>query len=79
MKVEAFCGSAPKKGNTALLLSTVLDSLAQKGAETELVELAGTRMRGCKACFICFKEKDGPWLSNKKEDFTLRTKGASWQ
>jgi len=59
MKVVAFNGSARKKGNTTLLLETVLQPLAQAGAETELVELAGTNPRGCRACYVCFKEKDG--------------------
>ncbi|MEE4166817.1 MAG: flavodoxin family protein [Desulfocapsaceae bacterium] len=59
MKVVAFCGSARKKGNTALLLDTVLEPLRQAGVETELVELAGSKIRGCKACMVCFKEKDG--------------------
>ena len=59
IKVAAFCGSARKKGNTALVLNTVHKPLTEAGAETELVERAGTHIRGCKACFICFKEKDG--------------------
>jgi multimeric flavodoxin WrbA len=59
MNVVAFCGSARKKGNTALLLSTVLEPLAAAGARTELVELAGSRLRGCTACMTCFKEQDG--------------------
>jgi multimeric flavodoxin WrbA len=59
MKVVAFNGSARKKGNTTLLLETVLQPLAQAGAETELVELAGTDPKGCRACYVCFKEKDG--------------------
>jgi multimeric flavodoxin WrbA len=58
MKAVAFCGSARKKGNTALLLNTVLDELAAKGIETELVELAGKEVPGCKACMACFKNKD---------------------
>ncbi|MBT8334530.1 MAG: NAD(P)H-dependent oxidoreductase, partial [Deltaproteobacteria bacterium] len=44
MKVVAFCGSARKNGNTELLLNTVLKPLAEAGAETELVELAGTHI-----------------------------------
>lgn len=59
MDVVAFCGSARKKGNTALLLNTVLEPLAEAGANTELVELAGTEIKGCKACMVCFKEQDG--------------------
>jgi len=58
MKAVAFCGSARKNGNTALLLQTVLDPLTAQGVETELVELAGKEIPGCKACFGCFKNKD---------------------
>lgn len=59
MEVIAFCGSARRKGNTALLLNTVLEPLAEAGANTELVELAGSKIRGCTACMVCFKEQDG--------------------
>ncbi|WP_457577747.1 flavodoxin family protein [Desulfomarina sp.] len=58
MKIVAFCGSARKKGNTAMLLKTVLEPLAEAGFETELVELAGKNVPGCKACMGCFKEKN---------------------
>ncbi len=59
MKVVAFCGSARKDGNTALLLRTALAELEADGVETELVQLAGTELRGCIACYQCFKRKDG--------------------
>jgi multimeric flavodoxin WrbA len=59
MKVVAFCASARKDGNTKLLLETVLEPLRQSGAETELVELAGSSLKGCMACFVCIKKKDG--------------------
>jgi multimeric flavodoxin WrbA len=59
MKVVAFSGSARKNGNTATLLKTVLEELTVHGIETELVELAGTPVKGCIACFKCFKEKNG--------------------
>ncbi len=58
MKVVAFCGSGRKQGNTALLLSAVLEPLAKAGAETELVELAGSELRGCMGCYVCFLEKN---------------------
>lgn len=58
MKVVAFCGSARKNGNTVLLLETVLESIAEAGIETELVQLAGKDIHGCRACFACFKNKD---------------------
>lgn len=59
MNVVAFCGSARKNGNTKLLLETVLEPLEEAGAETELVELSGSNLKGCKACFVCIKKKDG--------------------
>lgn len=58
MKIVAFNGSARKGGNTAILLKTALEPLQAAGHETELIELAGTNPHGCKACFVCFKEKD---------------------
>jgi multimeric flavodoxin WrbA len=58
MKVVAICGSARKHGNTARLLGAVLEELAKSGIETELVELAGQRLRGCTACMKCKKRLD---------------------
>jgi len=58
MKAVAFCGSPRKGGNTAILLSTVLSSMAEQGVKTELVELAGEQIPGCRACFGCMKNKD---------------------
>ena len=59
MNVVAFCASARRNGNTKLLLETVLEPLQKAGVETELVELAGSNLKGCKACFVCIKKKDG--------------------
>jgi multimeric flavodoxin WrbA len=58
MKVVAICASARKNGNTALLLRTALAELEREGIETELVELAGQRLRGCTACLKCRARKD---------------------
>jgi len=58
MNVVAFCASARKNGNTRLLLETVLEPLKEAGTQTELVELAGSNLKGCKACFVCIKKKD---------------------
>ena len=58
MKVTAFSGSARKGGNTALLVQRVFAELRREEIETELVELAGMRIRGCTACYGCFKNKD---------------------
>jgi multimeric flavodoxin WrbA len=58
MKVIAFNGSARKQGNTAMLLGLVLEELKKEGIETEIYELAGKPVKGCIACYKCFKNKD---------------------
>ncbi len=58
MKVVAFNGSARKDGNTAILVNHALRELENEGIETELVQLSGQEIRGCKACYKCFAKKD---------------------
>lgn len=58
MKVVAFNGSARKDGNTAILIRRVLGELEKEGIETELVQMAGMKVRGCTACYKCFENKD---------------------
>jgi multimeric flavodoxin WrbA len=58
MKVVAFNGSARKNGNTAILVNHVLQELQKQGIETELVQLAGKKIKGCIACYKCFENKD---------------------
>ena len=58
MKVVSFNGSASKKGNTSIMVDTVFGPLQDAGIETEEVSLAGSRIRGCIACYKCFENKD---------------------
>ena len=58
-KVIAFNGSARKRGNTATLIDIVLDELRNEGNDTEMYDLAGKPIKGCIACYKCFKNKDG--------------------
>ena len=58
MKVVAFNGSARKDGNTAILVQTVFKELKKEKIKTELVQLAGKKIRGCTACGMCFKNQD---------------------
>lgn len=58
MKVVGINGSARKDGNTAILIRSVLAELAKEGIETELVQLAGKKIRGCTACLKCRENKD---------------------
>ena len=58
MKVVAFNGSARKDGNTAILVNAVFGELKKAGIATELVQLAGKKIRGCTACGKCFEKQN---------------------
>src|SRR5512135_3239871 len=58
MKVVAFNGSPRKEGNTFLAIRTVLEEIENEGIETEVVQLGSSNIKGCKACFKCFENKD---------------------
>ncbi|MFC1868834.1 flavodoxin family protein, partial [Thermodesulfobacteriota bacterium] len=51
-------GSARKDGNTAILINYVLGELKKEGIDTELFQLAGKKIHGCRACYRCFENKD---------------------
>jgi len=53
MKALAINGSSRKGGNTADMLNVVLAELGKEGYETEHVQLAGSTVNACKACFGC--------------------------
>ena len=59
MKVIALNGSPRRGGNTSRLLQMVLNQLEAEGIQTELIEMAGGRLRGCMACFVCKDKKNG--------------------
>lgn len=48
-------GSPRKKGNTAFLLSTVMTALAEKGARTQTIYVAGKNIKPCIGCTHCEK------------------------
>jgi multimeric flavodoxin WrbA len=54
----AFNGSPRKKGNTSILLRTVLGELKSEGVKTELVQVGGKPIHGCRACFKCLANQD---------------------
>ncbi|MEN6440630.1 MAG: flavodoxin family protein, partial [Syntrophobacter sp.] len=58
MKVLGINGSARKDGNTAILIGHVFKELEKEGIETELVQLAGKNIHGCRACMKCYTEKN---------------------
>ncbi len=59
IKVVAFNGSARQDGNTAQMIRWVFEELEKEGIQTEMVQLAGKEIRGCAACYKCFKNQDG--------------------
>lgn len=58
MKVLAINGSARKDGNTAVFINKALAALEAEGIETEMIQLAGKKIRGCTACYKCIENKD---------------------
>lgn len=58
MKVIAFNGSARKDGNTATLINYVLGELEKEEIGTELFQLAGEKIHGCRACYKCMDNKN---------------------
>ncbi len=66
MKAVAINGSPRKGGNTEILLRKALAPLTAAGWQTEVVQLGGREIRGCKACYRCFDEKNS--RCHQKED-----------
>ncbi|MCL2148940.1 MAG: flavodoxin family protein [Methanomassiliicoccaceae archaeon] len=58
MKVVGFNCSPRKDGNTARMIKDVFKVLEAEGIETELVQVGGNDIRGCRACGACGKNKD---------------------
>jgi multimeric flavodoxin WrbA len=58
MKALAINSSPRKHGNTRLLLEQVLAPLAQAGWETEIVQVGGGDLHGCRACDLCRRNLD---------------------
>jgi multimeric flavodoxin WrbA len=67
MKAVALNGSPRKGGNTEILLKQVLAPLTAAGWETELLQLGGADIRGCKACYRCFDAKNS--ACSQKDEF----------
>jgi multimeric flavodoxin WrbA len=67
MKAVAINGSPREGGNTEFLLKRALAPLAAAGWETEYIQVGGKSIRGCQACYQCFKKKNG--RCSQKEDF----------
>ena len=58
MKVVGFNCSPRKNGNTSHMIQDVFKVLNAEGIETELIQVGGTDIHGCRACGSCGKTKD---------------------
>ena len=58
MKVIAVNGSPRKGGNTAIMIGHVFEELKAQGIETEMIQIGGRKVYGCRACYECWKSKD---------------------
>ncbi len=58
MKVIAINGSPRNNGNTHRLIQYVLEPLVEGGFESEIIQIGGLSIRGCRACMKCKESKD---------------------
>ena len=59
MKVVAFNGSPRRDGNTSILLNRVLEPIKARGIQIEVVQVGGSNIHGCRACYACRRNKNG--------------------
>jgi multimeric flavodoxin WrbA len=64
MKVIAFNGSPRPDGNTAILLKHALEPIKARGIDTEIFQLGGSNIHGCRACYGCFRNKTGRCMAD---------------
>jgi multimeric flavodoxin WrbA len=64
MKVVAFNGSPRKKGNTYHAIQIVFEELKKEGIQTELIQLGGSGIKACRACFKCKERKNKRCVQN---------------
>lgn len=57
MKVVAISGSQRPESNTMEFLKEVMKGLDKEGMETSLISLRDKKIRGCRGCYSCIKEK----------------------
>ncbi|AIZ56436.1 iron-sulfur flavoprotein [Candidatus Methanoplasma termitum] len=58
MKVVGFNCSPRKEGNTSHMIKEVFKVLNAEGIETEMIQVGGKDLHGCRACGACGKNKN---------------------
>ena len=76
MKILAVNGSPRKEGNTAHMLSTVLDICTEAGFNTEVYHVGGREVRGCRACGSCWSRKGKCAIDDWMNELYLKMKEA---
>jgi len=59
MKVVAFNGSPHKNGNTSIAINIIFEQLQNDGISTEMIQVGGMEIKGCRVCLKCRQKKDG--------------------
>ena len=72
MKVMLVNGSHHEKGCTYTALAEVAKALNANGIETEIYQLAGKNIEGCKGCWACKKAKKCVFDDGTVNDFVAR-------
>jgi multimeric flavodoxin WrbA len=57
MKILGICSSPRVEGNTNYYLNLALEEARIKGADTEIINLAGKKISGCQGCYGCVEAK----------------------
>ena len=72
MKVMLVNGSHHEKGCTYTALAEVAKALNANGIETEIYQLAGKKIEGCKGCWACKKAKTCVFDDGTVNDFVAK-------
>ena len=59
MKVIGFNASPRKEGNTAWAINKILESVKERGAETELLHFSDLEIKPCVSCYACKQGEGG--------------------
>jgi len=64
-------GSPRKNGNTHMMLSGILESAGNRGAETDLIILCDKTIYECDGCLICWKNRPCPKNDDMNVIYTM--------
>ncbi|MGD8968475.1 MAG: flavodoxin family protein [Anaerolineae bacterium] len=70
-KILGVVGSPRKKGNTHILVSTILEGAAAEGANTETLFLRKMKIRECDSCHACWEGKRCSRRDDMNEAYSL--------